>query len=214
MEKRTQPASSKTTTETSSPPLSSVSKESRTSVGNENVTNSAQTITTATHNHTKVYPTEEHQPSQQPVSATVTKEPLSTIQTVSSTKTVAVTTGTTTVKTTAKTTATSTISSTTMPTLPKPAEDYRITPVYQYDKKDNILSYLDFEYTDSNCTELVKPGDFVNPFFSWENCADLSDSIVSGTVISLTYTREENVLWTQVDMEITEVYKGTLHPRR
>ncbi len=207
MEKKTQPASSETTTKTSSPSSSSVSNESRTSVGNENVTNSTQTITIATHNHTEVYPTEEHQTIQPP--ATVTKESPSTVQTVLSTNTAAVTTGTT-VKTTAK----PIVSSTTISTIPKPNNnvDYRVTPSYQYEKTDTILTAVGSEYIGWDCTVLNKPVDSSDSFFLWEDCADLSDSIVSGTVISLTYTREGNILWTQVDIEITKVYKGTLHP--
>ncbi len=219
MEKETQPVSS-TIPKISSPFFTSVSRESGTSAGNKNVTNSTQTVTTATHNPTEVYPTEGTQTNQQPVSATVTNEPPSTMQTVSATQTVAVTTGTNTVKTTAKTTTKPTVSSTIIPPPPQPeneGKDYRVTPAYQYQKTDAILTYLDlvqlgFDDALQNYHPNYHPNDSTTSFFSWENCADLSDSIVSGTVISLTYTREENILWTQVDMEVTAVYKGTLHP--
>jgi len=211
MEKKTQPVSS-TSPRTSSPTFASVSKESSTSVRDENVTDSTQTIPIATHNHTEVYPTEEHQTSQSPFPATVTKEPPSTTQTISSTNTAAITTGTT-VKTTTKTTTKPIVSSTTIPTTPKPEDDvngtvadYRVTPSYQYEKSEPILEIDDFL---EGC---IPPTGDALPFLSWDTCADLSDLIVSGTVLSVTYTREGNNLWTQVDIEITAVYQGTLHP--
>lgn len=206
VEKKTQPISS-TSPKTSSPTFTSVSKESGTPLRDENVTDSTQTIPIATHNHTKVYPTEEHQTSQPPVPATIPKESLSTMQTVSSTNTAPVTTGTT-AKTTTETTTKPIISSTTIPTLPKPEDnvDYRVTPSYQYEKTEYVLKIDDF------LENFIPTTDCTSSFFSWDNCADLSDLIVSGTVLSVTYTREGDNLWTQVDIEITTVYQGTLHP--
>lgn len=86
--------------------------------------------------------------------------------------------------------------------------DYRVTPAYQYEKTGSILELKEFPVSpptdDANgTTNTVKP-------FSWQSSADMSDLIVSGTVISLTYTRIEDELWTQVDIEITKVYSGTL----
>lgn len=84
--------------------------------------------------------------------------------------------------------------------------DYRVTPVYRYEKTDTIIdigSYpVEVPPTDDT--------DAADPVFPWMMQAGWSEQIVSGTVIGLTYTRIGNELWTQVDLVITEVYHGTL----
>lgn len=81
--------------------------------------------------------------------------------------------------------------------------DYRVTPVYRYEKTDTIMDIGSYPVGDL-------PTDDVNPVIPWMIQAECSDQIVSGTVIGLTYTRIGNELWTQVDLVITEVYHGTM----
>lgn len=175
----------------------------------------------------------------QMTTAAVTEEELHTItQTIRTTTTVSVTTEATdrytaqstastakqstattkriTTETTTKVISTPPVSSDTVPVIPpedngfesEVGADYRITPIYQYEKTDHILEIGDFQEP-AGCEP---PTDGLEIFLWWEQCADLSDLVVSGTVLSRIYTRVGNTLWTQVDLEITEVYKGALHP--
>lgn len=217
----TQPTSCDTDTKTSFTSTTTspdIPKESQTSVGGESILNRTQTITVVPQDNADIRET--HQVSQQKVTAAVTKE----TQAVQTTKvnphtshTVAVSTNLSDVTT--RTIPVQTVSSQTESTQPpsftdEPASDYmdyRVTPAYQYEKTDNIVD-LEFAGDSEPSDPVVGPTDSNTAVALWKQSVGLSDCIVSGTVTALVYTRVENVLWTQVDIEITEVYKGTLYP--
>lgn len=169
--------------------------ESRTTVVGETVSNDTKVEIAALQGHAEVKTTEIHQTGQQQTAAKMkATSAVSRVSqsTAATSKHSVVMTKVTTVQVDMKNT-----------TGTEPDEvqvgigiNYSVTPAYRYEKTDKII-----KLEESDCDDALYPSETAE-----------SDCVVSGTVISLIYTRVGRTPWTQVDIVINEVYRGTLHP--